>query len=313
MATKRPNHMRNITLPGRNRTQSNELNSAQKAPVDLFGPGSIVSPVEMFSPSFMTDMFGSGNIRPMAGTSDGTAQPTAGRSDKNRAVTERVIFDPADDRQPVFNTTSPPWRSVCRLQTNMSDGQIAFGTGWFASPNIVITAGHCIYPDGANPEEIIVTPGLSPTGFPYGSEVSIDVQVPSKWIEEKDDRYDYGVVILPNKNMGNMTGWFGFAVAQDSHLDGLPITSAGYPDDFGYDTQVWCLGKIKEPSRHFIYHDIDTETGQSGGPIFHEHQSNFRTVVGIHTGSDGANRPNVGVRITSSIFKYIAKAIKDNA
>ncbi len=294
------------------------------APRDIFGPRSILDPLEDYSPCYMADMFGAGLKETLHRTVPPRSRlwpqrdvvhpaPAAGEAVASDShLKEMVIYDPHDDRVVVPNTMIPPFRSICRLETLMTNGSVGFGTGWFAAANIVVTAGHCLYGiDGTVPAEIHVTPGLSGSSAPYRSQISRLIRVPRQWYEDHDDRYDYGIIILPDKQMGNQTGWFGFASTKDSHLPDLCINSLGYPEDHGHVLQVSCPGRVRDFDMNFLRHDVDTVRGQSGSPIFHKHTSGARTVIGIHTDADG--NLNAAVRITSSIFKQIRDAIDDNA
>lgn len=289
-------------------------------PVDIFGPRSLNDPVKKYSPSYMTDMFGAGipesihRVKPRRTRSPyrtNRIRPDQETADQKPVGKELIIYDPLDDRLIVPDTTMPPWRCICRIETIMTDGTSAFGTGWFAAANIVVTAGHCLYDtDGREPSLIYVTPGLDGYDAPYNSQESQTVRVPLRWVKHKDDRYDFGIIVLPNKQMGNQTGWFGYAAAKDSHLSNMYIMSAGYPEDYNNDTQLSCTGRIKSMDRYYLGHNIDTARGQSGSPLFHKHKSGARTVIGIHTESKGSL--NSAVRITSFVFDEISRTVKDN-
>ena len=292
-------------------------------PRNLFGPRSLAEPIEYYSPSYMTDMFGAGVSEIIHQIDSTNNLPAVELVDVHRSyaksqhggdLKERIIFDPGDDRITVADTTSPPWRCICQLQTILSNGSIAYGTGWFAAPNVIVTAGHCLYTqDGLEPIEIIVTPGISRDKTPYHSQSSRVVRVPVRWVENKDDEFDYGMVILPNRQLGNQTGWFGYAVAKDQHLPNMRITSAGYPADHGNDIQISCRGRIKGFNDFFLAHSIDTVVGQSGSPVYHTSSTGIRTVIGIHTDSGKPNQPNKAVRITADIFDDIRTAVVQNA
>jgi len=47
-------------------------------------------------------------------------------------------------RMQVQNTTVIPWRKISDLWITARDGSFHAGTGWFISPTMLLTAGHCI-------------------------------------------------------------------------------------------------------------------------------------------------------------------------
>ncbi|WP_162901412.1 trypsin-like peptidase domain-containing protein [Breoghania sp. L-A4] len=332
--SKRLPEMVEIDLGGLERGEAFPEGYFGPAPAGIFGPRSLRDPLELYAPCYMDDMFGAGMIEPShraaraavtgsllppplprpkpAAMPDDAASQADGEGGPPTDTKQKIIFDPKDDRVPVDNTLSPPHRCICRLRTVMTTGAVAFGTGWFASPNIVVTAGHCLFPkEGHTPLEIYVTPGLNRSQEPFQSQRSKVVRVPTQWTKAKDDRFDYGVIVLPDKHMGSQTGWFGYASTKDSHLDNMRINSLGYPQDGGYVIQVSCPGRIRAFADDYLWHSVDTKEGQSGSPIFHTSTDGKRTVIGIHTDADGSL--NRAVRITPQIFKEILDAINDNA
>src|SRR5882672_823815 len=60
-----------------------------------------------------------------------------------RAHPEIVIGD--DDRRAVPEPTQSPWRHICALRIVSASGKEYVGTGWFAGPYTILTAGHCVY------------------------------------------------------------------------------------------------------------------------------------------------------------------------
>lgn len=301
-------------------------------PADIFGPRSLIEPLKHYSPGYMSAMFGAGltedlhrrnpprtgpGLNPAPAAPQGAEpRPPRGResapgggADSSK---DNIIWDPHDDRVQVPNTTVPPYRAVCRLETLKHNGTVEYGTGWFASANIVVTAGHCLYRDGVEPAEVYVTPGLNGASAPYRSQVSRRIWAPAEWREGGDDRYDFGIILLPDKQMGNKTGWFGYASAEDSHLPNMRIHSAGYPEDFQNIFQVSCPGRVRGFDGVYIWHDIDTVPGQSGSPVIHTHAAGNWTVIGIHTDSE-PQEVNRAMRINAYIFGKIRKAVVDNS
>lgn len=177
-----------------------------------------------------------------------------------------------DDRQPNNDTTSVPWRSVCHLVVGRQNGSRSFGTGWFAGPKMVITAAHCVLdhrPRAGWASSITVIPGRNGNYFPFQSQDVASVYIDPRWEREQDHRYDFAVLIMPDRQLGTAVSWFGFAALTDSYLSKpLLINCAGYPDDKPRGTQWSDGGRIERFDENFLYYYIDTEVGQSGSPIF---------------------------------------------
>src|SRR4051795_6651195 len=72
---------------------------------------------------------------------------------------ETVLF--ADERTRIVSTDQQPWKLICALEIDAPWGQFV-GTGWFAGPRTVITAGHCVFDKkqmGGWADKITLTPG----------------------------------------------------------------------------------------------------------------------------------------------------------
>src|SRR4051812_15241614 len=68
-------------------------------------------------------------------------EPLPRRRVRNGAL-ETVIGQ--DDRTRILETHLPPWRMICALEMETTFGSF-IGTGWFAGPKTLITAGHCVF------------------------------------------------------------------------------------------------------------------------------------------------------------------------
>ena len=68
------------------------------------------------------------------------------RAGGTELVQEMVFKD--DDRRQVADTHPFPWQSICSLVITAADGSKWVGSGWLASPRMVVTAGHCVYLHG---------------------------------------------------------------------------------------------------------------------------------------------------------------------
>lgn len=207
----------------------------------------------------------------------------------------------SDDRTQVGNTTSYPWRAIAHLEIAAADGNNFTCTGWFIGPHTVATAGHCVYlrDNGGWANSIRVIPGRNGNSLPYGSQYGSYFWSVKGWTNDGDSDYDYGAIILPNNNLGNATGWFGFASYSFFTLLGMGVNTAGYPGDKAYGTMWFDYGHIYWVGSRRIQYDMDTAGGQSGSPVWRLIDGN-RYGVAVHT--NGGDVFNSGTRITDEVF-----------
>ncbi len=206
----------------------------------------------------------------------------------------------ADDRVRITPTTGIPWRWICKLFITFPDGARFVGTGWFIGGRTVMTAGHCVFSkaNGGWARSIEVVPGMDGNARPFGSQVGTSFRSVQGWIQDSKPEYDYGAIILPNCNLGNRVGWFGFANLSDSSLKNLLVNTSGYPGDKPLGTQWFNAGTITNVNDRKIYYMIDTMGGQSGSPVWRL-LNNERHAVGIHA---YGGCPNSATRIIKAVF-----------
>jgi V8-like Glu-specific endopeptidase len=151
-----------------------------------------------------------------------------------------------DDRKPVMNTTTVPWRWICKLIITFPDGGKLAGTGFFIGSKAVMTAGHCVYSRerGGWANEIMVIPGMMGESLPFGSITATSFRSNEGWIKNQDSNYDYGCIILPSPELGNQVGYFGFAALDDDSLKDLLVNNSGYPGDKPAGTQWFNAGRV---------------------------------------------------------------------
>jgi glutamyl endopeptidase len=213
----------------------------------------------------------------------------------------------ADDRVRINPTTSYPWRAIAHLAIVRGDGSTSACTGWFIGPHTVATAGHCVFRSdrGGWNQSVTVTPGRNGNTTPFGSQVVQRSGMRSVlgWTRDGNTNFDYGAIILPNNNLGNAVGWFGFAALSDGSLNGMTANLSGYPSDKAFGTQWFHARSISSVDSRRVYYQIDTFGGQSGSPVW-RYLNGQRHGVAIHTngtgGCGGSN--NCGTRIVQAVF-----------
>lgn len=206
----------------------------------------------------------------------------------------------ADNRVKISPATAIPWRWCCELLISYTNGAGARGTGWFIGPKTVMTAGHVVYSagNGGWAKSIEVIPGMDGGSKPYGSQVGTSFRSVVGWTSSGNAEYDYGAIILPNNNLGNTVGWFGFANLPDGQLQNLLVNNAGYPGDKPFGTLWFNAGAITQVTARRLFYMIDTFGGQSGSCIWRL-SNGQRHAVGIH-GYGGC--PNKAVRIITPVY-----------
>jgi V8-like Glu-specific endopeptidase len=180
-----------------------------------------------------------------------------------------------------------------------------------AGPSLVITCGHCVFKSefGGWPRQISVTPGLSESLTPFGSVVATAFSAAEPWKLDAEKRFDIGAIHLPSP-LGSRTGWFAMKAAEQ--LVGRTATIAGYPVfDGEHSRQLRESDRIVAVDGGRIYHTIDTDSGQSGAPIWID-EDNRPTVVGVHayeadqTPPSIAAEANSGTLLTSDMLSQIS-------
>src|SRR4051812_29396066 len=177
-----------------------------------------------------------------------------------------------DDRVPLGDelTRTNPWRQICALRIKASSGTLYVGTAWFIGPNVLATAGHCVFmrDEGGWATSIDVIPGLSGTLEPYGRVTATRFACVDGWRDEGGRDFDYGVIFLDGSDVGRRVGNFAVEAEADAELVGALSRISGYPADLERATrQYYHERPLKSVSPTRIDYDIDTFGGQSGSPI----------------------------------------------
>ena len=204
-----------------------------------------------------------------------------------------------DDRVQVMNTTTVPWRWICKLIMKFPDGARFVGTGWFIGPKAVMTAGHCVFSkeNGGWASEILVIPGMQGGTQPFGSMTATSFRSVTGWTKNEAENYDYGCIILPSPTLGNEVGYFGFAALSDESLQDLLTNNSGYPGDKPAGTQWFNAGRVTGTSAQKISYMLDTFGGQSGSPTWRSQNGQYHA-IGIHA---YGGCPNSSTRINTDV------------
>lgn len=230
-------------------------------------------------------------------------EPEAGAADASSAA----------QRQRVPDERVMPWSAVCDLLITARDGTRHTGTGWFISPTMLVTAGHCVFVHAPGTavhgfvREIRVMPGRrgetnssqSLFGWAVAPEGSFEAH--EQWKVNGLRDFDYGVIALTTP-LGARTGFFRYANFQQ--LNGSLPTISGYPNDIPPGTvpdgtQWYEQNRIMGVTERRISYDIFTVDGMSGSPVFFEFSEEGFVACAIH--NFGAVPFNTGVRINREV------------
>ncbi|MCX6024354.1 MAG: trypsin-like serine protease, partial [Chloroflexi bacterium] len=178
-----------------------------------------------------------------------------------------------DERIRIADTTAFPYNAMAYLEI---DGGKASCSGAFVGLRVLLTAAHCLYDsDGSGfLDSIRVVPGKNGSSEPFGSQFGSVVRIPLQWRRSVDtgranQQWDWGLVLLPNEDLGKRVGKLTVGVLQTATLKGAdfnPVTS-GYPGDKSRGT-LWATSKPKliDALPDYLVHDMDVYPGQSGSP-----------------------------------------------
>jgi glutamyl endopeptidase len=208
-----------------------------------------------------------------------------------------------DDRYQIGNTTVHPYSAVVEIVLPSGFGAC---TGWMYAPNMVATAGHCVY-DAANgwldTRAMKVWPGIngSTATAPYGSCGVVKSYAPAGWTNGQNEAFDYAALRL-DCTVGNQTGVLNYGLQPTV---GYQTRVCGYPSDKPTDTQ-WCGDdQVRAADAYQVFYANDTIRRMSGGPVLGYTSSGW-SVIAIHTMNVHGTAPNHssynhGTRITATV------------
>lgn len=202
-----------------------------------------------------------------------------------RSILESLL-EAIDRRQKILETDLAPWRMICALDIEGANGVQLIGTGWFAGPRTVVTAGHCVFDPvelGGWAQKITVTPGRNGASGTFTPEVSARFSTTDAWQKDQNPDFDYGVIHLKG-DLGAATGSFGVAVLPDAELQNRLVNVSGYPTEPGDGQfQYFHSSRVKATTERRLFYDVDTVGGQSGSPVWaYLDDSKDPIVVAIH-------------------------------
>lgn len=276
-------------------------------------------------------MFGIG--RRSFGSSDGR-ESTADDQDDPRAsapapmARAKSIIGEKDSREQVADARTAPFSQIGLIYGyNSTRGRAtAAGTGWLISPDTMVTAAHNVYNREAyrrankyRPAVVKVWLGYNDDDRPpYGVRRASEIFVHEDYIRDRTKlEFDIAVIKL-DQPVEKRHGWLQI-VGSSVNISKTPLGLAGFPSDIQRQPlkMFYAYGAMVSIEGNKIIHNIDSATGQSGGPILAPHgglHSDDVRVVGVHTqGKEAAARlgliGNMGLLLKGDMLEWINQHI----
>jgi N-acetylmuramoyl-L-alanine amidase/V8-like Glu-specific endopeptidase len=205
-----------------------------------------------------------------------------------------------------------PHSAICELEMSLSDGNTAFGTGFFIGQNKLLTCGHNFKEGSVTATQVIVRPGKNP-GQSLFPEITCAIPnwrtlVHPSWASSENDDWDMAVLSSPDLRAPNGRV---FQLPNACPGPNERIVVCGYGKfqgtgvSFADQGQYMDGGSITSATADQYFFPIQAIPGHSGSPVFWNDM-----VVAILTGprlsggtiSDYENR---GVMITPDKITWI--------
>jgi V8-like Glu-specific endopeptidase/GTP-binding protein EngB required for normal cell division len=234
------------------------------------------------------------------------AQPQHEKSESVLMVKEGK---PSTDlRTRVANVRQYPYSTICLIRSGFANGISAEGTGALIGLNMILTCAHVVW-DTDGKEATTIEVYLKLQGWCSHDiipEVSSYHYIESASHTAFRDGNDVALIIL-KQNVGAYIGHLTMEVLDDEALASIKqVTVCGYPGDKYNDKSGYnmyeCSGKVKPQLNNMLSYEIDTNSGESGSPVFYKRDGKYYTIgIHVHGGVDS----NKATRITTSVVNYI--------
>ncbi len=244
-------------------------------------------------------------INPETSPIEPTEQPTSGQIeiDQNKVVPIEYLYGEVgervfgkDQREPVSNHLSTPYRQIVLLHMRFTNGVIYQGTGTMIGEDTVLTAGHNVYsPTMGWAKELTVYAGKKGDQYTIGKAKAKKMYALKSWTNASKKDADFAIVKLDSK-LGKKTGTLGIT-SQIKKDDKLEIS--GFPGNKPGQMQYRASGHLIKTTKNSLYYDVDTSPGQSGSAVRNEQNK----IVAVHTYGGAFN--NSGTRMNDLKIDYI--------
>lgn len=242
----------------------------------------------------------------------------AGKIDED-TVDENAVIEPrkvigSDERWTVTDTTQKPYSAICKLLMAFEkNGQLYayVGSGFLIADDFVMTAAHNLYDHMSKlgqVQSVQVVPGAMPGQKPFGeTSESASFYIPKNWYAKHDTDYDFGLIKL-RKPLGQNAGTLKLITFDGPEQKNIEL--AGYPYTEGQNLEQMYMytakgDTIRKTGRRTLLHTIDSDSGQSGSPVFNEKGE----VGAIHTFGMTREDYNGATMIDSYVIAYVNSVV----
>jgi V8-like Glu-specific endopeptidase len=214
-------------------------------------------------------------------------------------------------------TTSPPYSSIVSIVDifpNTPPGQFSHGSGVLVAPDEVLTAAHVVWNSQLGAASmIVVSPGETPNGSPFGAISALDVNYypiddGGEFLTVGEIQHDFALIHL-SQPIGASTGIMHIGANVGSPTVGTAVHLTGYPQITagpGLDNQMVdrAATVVKFPDLSILVAPPGTVApGDSGAPVWLTDASGVATVIGITSAAN--SEATVAGQITTEIRDQI--------
>lgn len=211
-----------------------------------------------------------------------------------------------DERSRVDPDTIPYKSILClRMGFDLDDDDVidtwTVGTGAMVYYNVFLTCAHNMYwyDYGKAAKEMRIYVKQNNESFGETYYYPKNWKLPREYEDSGNIDYDWCVVKTQDL-IGFGTDWFGYGWA--ASITEKNISVSGYPDIEGKRYfQYQGSGTMNSISDYRFEHNVDTEGGQSGAPVY----DSDRIIWGVHTSGAGGSGLNSGCLVTERVYNTI--------
>ncbi|MBO5047352.1 MAG: trypsin-like serine protease [Clostridia bacterium] len=252
-------------------------------------------------------------------------------SQNENTISPNIIFDSKYGFLPhapltALGTPTTPYSGVmCLRIVDTIDGSVTtnYATGFLVSPNVMVTAAHCVIPakGTSDRKDVRVYPFTHQAASPDSTNndylTIVGAYCPNEYQNRlSDSGYDWAIVKLSGSI--NNAYYFPCSYAVADIMNNAAFQTLGYPRDAqGTDTSDYYLyasiGLVTNLTSNQIHHDANTNDGNSGGPFTGPHNICYGITNAeylIYENDVLINQYNCSARITADLYNEICYMIE---